>query len=407
MSFIPLKFGVEIELLLGHRAGTSPFSSWDSLAATLSRLLARAGIRNHVARKNFPETYSEWSLMREVTIPDDPVRSLYGIELVSPVYDASAGQWVADVETIFAVLDAHLQVYESDKCSTHVHLSTQPYALSETAAMHLAEAVLYYEGALDALMPAHRQTATAAGTARYWCQSNRASHMFAGIAAVPPPYTPTTIDDYVQYCHAEHKAGRAVPLDSGSSRGITSSSSNSSSSSSNSNSNDTSHDDVSLDTCLDIVRACHDSCAFSMDQAMNWMTAGSVYGRTRRMATDFVRGKVYKWNFGSLYHRHSGGAATSTTGKAKAAARAATPHKDGTIEFRAPPSSVCAPDVGLWVSLAATFVAGVLALEGQQLRSPAGSGATLGELKLLLETGQQALGWQDLGLLQDVLKSYD
>ncbi|CAK7214315.1 hypothetical protein SBRCBS47491_002098 [Sporothrix bragantina] len=369
MSFIPLSFGVEIELLLGHKAGTPPFPSWDNLAATLSRLLGRAGVRNHVAKRNVPETYREWCLMREVTIPDDPVRSLYGIELVSPVYDAGGNQWVADVETIFALLDAHnIQVYQSDKCSTHVHLSTYPHPLTETAAMHLAEAVLYYEAALDALMPAHRQTATAAGTASYWCQSNRASHLFAGIETAPPQID--NIEDYVLFCRAEHKAGRAVPLSNA-------------------------DHEIPLDTCLDIVRACHDMSAFSMDQAMNWMAAGSLYGRTRRMATDFVRGKVYKWNFESLYRRSS----KTKTKTANA------PHKDGTVEFRLPPGSVCATDVGLWVSLAATFVAGVLVLQGRQISSPAGNGATLGELKLLLEEGQQALGWQDLGLLQDVLKS--
>ncbi|CAK7225663.1 hypothetical protein SCUCBS95973_005938 [Sporothrix curviconia] len=381
MSFVPLKFGVEIELLLGHKAGTAPFASWENLAVTLSRLLARAGVRNHVAKKSVAETYQEWSLMREVTIPDDPVHARYAVELVSPVFDAGGSQWVADVEAIFAVLDAaRMQIHASDRCSTHVHVSTHPHALGETAAMHLAEAVLYYEAALDALVPAHRQTATAAGTASYWSHSNRASHMFSGIESVSPHVMPTTtIEGYVRHCHAEHKAGRAVPLPL-------------------SLSANTGHE-IPLDTCLDIVRTCYDLRAFSMDQVMNWMAAGTVYGRARRMATDFVRGKVFKWNFESLY-RHGSNTKSSSSSSSSKPAR---PHRDGTVEFRLPPGSVQASDVGLWVSLAATFVAGALAMEGRQIRSPAGTGATLGELRDLLEHGQEALGWQDLGLLQDML----
>ncbi|CAK7206635.1 hypothetical protein SEUCBS139899_009436 [Sporothrix eucalyptigena] len=355
----PLKFGVELELFLGHKQGKSPYKSWTDLADTLSRRLTRAGVPNHVKKRGVKETYKDWSLMREMTIGEDTVNALYGIELVSPVFDARQSQWVVDIQSIYRVLDKHFTTYESPKCSTHVHVSTSPDALTKEEAANLAAAVLYYEPAIDTLMPAHR-----VATNSYWCRSNRVSHMFAGFESVQGIQT---IDGYVQFCKAEHRAGRPIPVSPSPSGSL-----------------------VGLDTALKIVRACHEGGEFGMDQAMNWFSASSAYGQTKGMTPDFVKGKVYKWNFDSLYRSKD------------------APSKDGTLEFRLPPGSLCAEDAGMWVSLAVTFVAGVLAsVHRNDFPSPAGSGASVYELKVLLEHGRTVLGWQDLGLLQDQLDQLD
>jgi hypothetical protein len=67
----------------------------------------------------------------------------------------------------------------SDKCGTHVHISrTTLFSAPELA--NLAKATLYFESALDSLMPATRSN----NDQSYWCQSNRNSTnpSFAGLS---------------------------------------------------------------------------------------------------------------------------------------------------------------------------------------------------------------------------------
>lgn len=342
---VPVQFGLELELLLGHKPGAAPFADWTALARDVHRRLAHARIANHVQTRTSPDrhAYTEWCLVREMTIRGHLHPPSYGIELVSPVYSSGSRRWLRDLGAIFAVLHEHYTVYASGDCSTHVHVSTRPTALTEAEACRLAEAVLYYEAALDALLPPAR-------TAAYWARSNRASHMFAGGEAVR-----VDMDGYVRYCHDEHQAGRAVAPGPGPGA------------------------DASLDTCLGIVRSCFDQRLFAMDQAVNLVSAASAYGRVHGKTADFVRGKTYKWNFASLYQ-----------GKAR-------PQKSGTVEFRLPPGSVCAQDAEKWVALATAFFAGVLAGHGCLPAVVPEGGASLEELVYLLEGGRQALGWATLG----------
>lgn len=71
-----LQFGVEVELLLGNRKKT--FSSWTSLAKDVSKRLAKAGICNHVnaGGSKAAENYIEWSIVQEITVPDQPAKNL-------------------------------------------------------------------------------------------------------------------------------------------------------------------------------------------------------------------------------------------------------------------------------------------------------------------------------------------
>lgn len=59
------RFGVEIELLLESTG--RKHKTWHSLAMDLSKRLAKAGIPNRVDESG---DYSEWSIVREVTVQD-------------------------------------------------------------------------------------------------------------------------------------------------------------------------------------------------------------------------------------------------------------------------------------------------------------------------------------------------
>lgn len=359
-----IRFGVELELILGHLPKKSPFNSWSELARDVSRRLTKAGVRNHVHdKKNGPEDYKEWFIIREVTIKTGPASDLYGIELVSPVFKAEGKTWGTDLQTIYTTLRSNYTVLTSETCSTHVHLSTAGKTLSEADAVCLAEAILYYEHAIDALMPDARVGDGTSGSGSYWCASNRMSHMFSGGEAVAD-----SVPNYVAAMAAARQAKKPVPAAAPT----------------------PDNPPASLDTCLDIVRACYDSQLFSMDDAMNLFTASSAIGYGRGHKADFVHGKVFKWNFGNLYKTSSSSGTKSI-------------RSDGTVEFRQCPGSEFVEDAWRWVTLALAFFAGVLTSDGQL---PVGTvtGGSVGELEVLLERGGLSLGWEHLGALEEILK---
>jgi len=110
----------------------------------------------------------------------DPPRlthlTLGGIELVSPIYHVG-WYWASDLDTIFDTLHGAYIVSPSPNCSTHVHVSGTPSPLAAHELAALAKAALYFEPAVDALVPPPRR-----GSAAYWCQSNRDS---AALKMVP------------------------------------------------------------------------------------------------------------------------------------------------------------------------------------------------------------------------------
>ncbi|KAB5513312.1 putative amidoligase enzyme-domain-containing protein [Coniochaeta sp. 2T2.1] len=166
------QFGVEIELLLGSRKKTH--ANWKSLAKDLSKRLQKAGIANHVNESNdkSADNYREWSIVQEVTIPCQPAKSLFGLELVSPIYPVYS-YWGADLETIFPVLHSNFTLHPSDHCSTHVHISGTPSPFSPLELASLSKAILYHESSLDMAFPPARRSSA------YWCQSNRSNPALA------------------------------------------------------------------------------------------------------------------------------------------------------------------------------------------------------------------------------------
>lgn len=251
---------------------------------------------------------------------------------MSPVYPAT-WQWAEDMELIFSTIRHYFVMSPSPHCSTHIHISATPVPLSPAELSALAKAALYFEPALDQLVPADRRGSTA-----YWCQSNRAS----------------------------------VALRS-----------------------------LSLQDCLVMVDAALDLPGSSMSSepadhgltralvgSMNLFPATSTYGRAHGKKHDFVRGKVYKWDFSRMLPRQpshpKGSAATSLA--------------QGTVEFRQPPGSRSAEDARGWITLVLALVTGAIRTTSWAPLSTTGAeGATIGELWSLVVTGASILGWDGVG----------
>ncbi|KAK0704580.1 putative amidoligase enzyme-domain-containing protein [Lasiosphaeris hirsuta] len=317
------QFGVEIELLMGSRKKAHP--NWKALAKDVSKRLLKAGIANHINETNdkSPDNYREWSIVQEVTIPNQPAKNLWGLELVSPVYPIHT-YWASDLTTIFTTLHASFTLVPSPNCSTHVHISSTPHPLSASGLAALAKAALYYEPALDRLVPASRR-----GSAAYWCQSNRASPGLRGLAS---------LGDCLAAVDAAEAAGAVRPV-------------------------------------VEVV---------------NLFPAASAYGRAHGKVRDFVRGKVYKWDFTGMLSASSGGAGGQTV--------------RGTVEFRQPSGSLVADDAAAWVTLAVAFVAGAMAVGLSLGGGGIDHGASMEELWALLASGAEMLGWESLGAVEGLFE---
>lgn len=125
-------------------------------------------------------------------------------------------------------------------------------------------------------------------------------------------------------------------------------------------------------------------------EAMNLFPASSAYGRAHGKHKDFVRGKVYKWDFsGMLLSPSSSSSSSSGSGSVR-----------GTVEFRQPSGSLVADDAAGWITLAAAFVAGAMVV-GPSLGGDVGDrGASPEELWALLVSGGEMLGWDGLGAVE-------
>ncbi len=225
----------------------------------------------------------------------------------------AAWYWATDLETIFNTLRSSFTLASSSHCSTHVHVSGTPAPLSSEELAALAKATLYFEPALDALVPSGRRDSAA-----YWCQSNHAN--------------PSLKDYALTDCFAI------------------------------------------LDHSSSSTRA--------VVESVNLCPASSAYGRAHGKKHDFIRGKVYKWDFTGMLSKAAGG-----TGL-------------GTIEFRQPPGSLSSADASGWVTLALAFVTAVTT-DGFEIVDPE-NGATIEELWALLTNGASTLGWDDAELLEDL-----
>ncbi|KAK4208309.1 putative amidoligase enzyme-domain-containing protein [Rhypophila decipiens] len=401
------QFGVELELLLASRKKSHP--NWKALARDLSKRLAKAGIANHVNEGNDKsrDNYREWSIVQEITIPSQPAKNLWGIELVSPIYPVYS-YWAADLSTIFSVVQSSAyNVVPSANCSTHVHISGTPVPFSAQELAALAKCALYFEPALDLLVPSGRRGSTA-----YWCQSNRANPALrrveldslstggtGGLASclgfldgiLAPAATAVAEEGS---CDDDSPGGSSTSFTYSSSSGSQSSSTSYSPPSSSSSSPP---GDCNMNVQHQQQSKLEAKLLTSIISTMNLFPANSAYGRSHGKKKDFLRGKVYKWDFTGML--------PSSSTKGENAGR-------GTVEFRQPPGSLSAEGAAGWITLALAFVVGAMAvgprlgggggggLENGHAEEEEMNGASPDELWELLSGGAEVLGWESLGAVE-------
>ncbi|EAQ88835.1 predicted protein [Chaetomium globosum CBS 148.51] len=338
------RFGVEIELLL--ESPSRKYKTWHSLAMDLSKRLAKAGIPNRVDGSG---DYSEWSIVREVTVQDPNGKSLYqyGIELISPIHTpATLPTLTKTLTQLFTTLTlTTTAIIPTPRCSSHIHISrsstTSPPGLTPTDLAALPHQLSSRAGA--------RHPHPARGgvrTAPHICgRSPTGTRTIPSLAALSLHSSLTRVDA------AATAAGcmRAPGVGGG-------------------------------DPARPVV------------EVMNLVAKESRYGVVRGKRADFVRGKTCKWDFSGFLR------AETTTGGGEVVDRGIA----GTVEFRQPPGSVRAEEVVVWVTLAVAFVAGAVEVGmglgvGGDVREEGGS---LEELWGLLMKGREVVGWADLDVLE-------
>lgn len=129
---------------------------------------------------------------------------------------------------------------------------------------------------------------------------------------------------------------------------------------------------------------------------MNLFPAASAYGKAHGKKHNFIRGKVYKWDFTGMLTRSSSSSSSSRDGSIMPAR--------GTVEFRQPPGSTSAEDAKGWVSLVLAFVAGVTTTSSTWSVSSAmgvaggkSEGGSVEELWGVVVSGASVLGWEGVG----------
>jgi Putative amidoligase enzyme len=81
-----------------------------------------------------------------------------GIELVSPILQAIPGSdWRQHVEATWKYLTDHYNVSTTYKCSTHIHISLDPF-YTTLEIKRIAQAVIHFETAFEALVPPVRRS---------------------------------------------------------------------------------------------------------------------------------------------------------------------------------------------------------------------------------------------------------
>lgn len=262
---------------------------------------------------------------------------------------------------IFSTLEHSFVIAPSDNCSTHIHVSATPLPLNSSELSSLAKAALYFETALDQLVPAERRGSTA-----YWCQSNRASIALKGLR--------------LGGCLSMIDAAAYMTPPSTASSSFSSSSSRGSS-------------NGSLDA--ELGSSSEQTATRAVVETMNLFPTASAYGKAHGKKHDFIRGKVYKWDFTGMLPQSSSLSLSSRDGTI-------TPAR-GTVEFRQPPGSRSAEDAKGWVSLVLGLVAGVTATSSAWSSSSSlGAdgevwGGSVEELWEVVVSGASLLGWEEVG----------
>ncbi|KAF9642848.1 hypothetical protein BDM02DRAFT_3105159, partial [Thelephora ganbajun] len=157
-----LRFGIEVEFLL-TMPGTREFRGLHPFAECVLALYQGRkdalwpNMHNDVGGVYHGEnTGIEWSLTHDpwlCLLYDHPPD---GIELVSPILHFRPNDPFQNyVRGVWDCVEPPCAVWTNDSCGTHVHVSpSNNYTLAQVKAV--ARAVLYFEPAINALVPPHR-----------------------------------------------------------------------------------------------------------------------------------------------------------------------------------------------------------------------------------------------------------
>lgn len=135
-----------------------------------------------------------------------------------------------------------------------------------------------------------------------------------------------------------------------------------------------------------------DAAVRALVETVNMFPAASAYGKAHGRKKDFVRGKVYKWDFSGMLPKKPSSSSSSAGGGPQ-----------GTVEFRQAPGSRSAEDAKGWISVVLTLVACVTTMAplagGSRLNKAGGS---LEELWGVLGSGAEILGWDGVGAAANI-----
>ncbi|KAF9643007.1 hypothetical protein BDM02DRAFT_3192336 [Thelephora ganbajun] len=118
-------------------------------------------MRNDIGVPHNDENTIEWTLTYDSSIEDG---GKHPIELVPPIFRFTPNDPFRDhVRGVWDCIEPPCAVWTNDSCSTHIHVSpSNVCTLAQVKAV--ACAVLYFEPAINALVPPHRLS-------NMWCKT--------------------------------------------------------------------------------------------------------------------------------------------------------------------------------------------------------------------------------------------
>ncbi|KAK3377558.1 hypothetical protein B0H63DRAFT_220622 [Podospora didyma] len=163
--------GIETELFLERRIPRSltkdkapetlPDFSIDLRDRYMQALRSKAGypgLRSEFVEEQIEADplFSKWCVINEISLTKRE-QEPWGLEIVSPKLPVSpSSHWREHVNALWAFLDQNYSITGDDTCGTHIHISVDgDYDLSMMKA--IASAVIYFEPAIEALLPETRR----------------------------------------------------------------------------------------------------------------------------------------------------------------------------------------------------------------------------------------------------------
>ncbi|KAF8870757.1 putative amidoligase, partial [Gymnopilus junonius] len=159
-------FGVEIELLVKPLPELDSFLMekgfdrknrnliYEGIVSVLSGVSISSKIRD--PSKKEPQEFHNWYITYDSSISERP--EFYAVELVSPIFSSTNPQeWKESVNAIWMALNANFEVSMDSSCGTHIHVGT-PEKFSFEDLKKIAKGTVYYQPALETIMPQGRET---------------------------------------------------------------------------------------------------------------------------------------------------------------------------------------------------------------------------------------------------------